>query len=272
MRTVSFSDPKVRSVLSQNFLSTFTNTQGDPSAGASFSHSPADPPGPCGPGAGRQNVQCIFLTRGGEIFHVAGGFLDGPSLLNEIKFASDLFAKLKESQDPRQLVADTHRRFLAQNGFSPEQIRSGQVGLFDENMPNFSPKDLGIDIPAGQANQFLDQMHRYRVLADHRYLIQNPLVQKSEFDEAPEKLVGNQKSFFGSNAAMNSFNPMLNRIPPFGRNQQSNRGSQNRGSLNRGSQNRGSKNQKSVDRDSDRDVQRSFQFDFDRGRSSRIRR
>ena len=47
-------------------------------------------------------------------------------------------------------------------------------------------------------------MGDYRTLADHRYVVMNPLIKKSEFENAPEKLVGKQKSFFGSNSAMNS--------------------------------------------------------------------
>ena len=204
MRTVSFSDKKIKSIIKEKFVATFTNTKGDPSSGASFSHSPNDSPGPCGKAAGRQNVQCIFATRAGEIFHVAGGFQSSEDLLKELSFANKLYSEIKESKDPKRTVVDTHVAYLKQNGFSENQIQSGQVGMFNENMPNFSPKDLGIDLPGGVPSQFFDQMGDYRTLADHRYVVMNPLIKKSEFENAPEKLVGKQKSFFGSNSAMNS--------------------------------------------------------------------
>jgi len=210
MRTVSFSDKNVRNLLATDFYSTYTNTKGDPSSGASFSHSPNDQPGPCGKGAGRQNVQCIFMTRAGEIFHVAGGFLSGEDLLQEITFAKDLFGNMKQSANPQRVVVDQHTRFLTKAGFTNDQIRSGRIGMFGEGMPDFSPKDLGIQLPNAASNQVFDQMHSRRTLADHRYCIQNPLISKASFDQQPEKLVGTNKSFFGSNGAMNAATQMFN--------------------------------------------------------------
>ena len=245
MRTVSFSNKNVQNLLAADFHSTFTNTKGDPSSGASFSHSPDDQPGPCGKGAGRQNVQCIFMSRAGEIFHVAGGYLSGEDLAEEITFAKNIFAEIKNSANPKRVVADQHTRFLTKSGFSADQIRSGRVGMFGEGMPDFSPKDLGIEIPGGTSNQVFDQMHRRRTLADHRYCIENPMISKASFDQQPEKLVGTGKSFFGSNAAMNAAGPMFKT---------------------------GVQSSKAFDQDRafdqnkafDQDLQRSFQFGFDR--------
>ena len=61
-------------MLNEDFVCATINTEGDPTAGASVGHAPTDSCGSSFRGIGRQNVQCLFLTPKGEIFHVASGF------------------------------------------------------------------------------------------------------------------------------------------------------------------------------------------------------
>jgi len=91
MRTVSFSQPQVNQTLSNDFVCFTTSTEGDPSAGQSIRHRPKDPAGPCVRGNGQQNVQTLFLTPEGEIFHAASGYLAPEDMLAELEYARELF-------------------------------------------------------------------------------------------------------------------------------------------------------------------------------------
>ncbi len=203
MRTVSFSHPKLQQALNEDFVATFTNTTGDESAGQSFSHAPSDSPGPCGFAAGRQNVQVLFMTNAGQIFHVVSGFRTGEELLEEMKYANDLFRQLRRAQDPEHVVTETHHRRLAHLGYSANEIRSGNIGLLGRNNPvDFMPQDLGVPM-APIAGSMFDDVVRQRPLTDHKYVAENPLISKSAFERHPELLVGEHDSFFGSHEALN---------------------------------------------------------------------
>ena len=211
MRTVSFSDPEVQDALNNDFISTYTNTTGDPSAGHSFSHPPEDSPGTCGFGAGKQNVQAIFMTPDGEIFHVASGFRDSSSLLDEINFAKSVFAELEDSSTPESTVSAMQSDRLADLGFDRDTIDRGRVGfmsMMPSGMgPDFAPQDLGIEMPSTgmSGTDVFQDMIRQRVLTDGTFVARNPLMSKEEFDANPERLVGNGTSFFGSHSSMNNF-------------------------------------------------------------------
>ena len=43
---------------------------------------------------------------------------------------------------------------------------------------------------------------RQRAFHDHRYAIAKPMISAQQFEQNPGELVGNHKSFFGSNSAM----------------------------------------------------------------------
>ena len=102
MRTVTFSEPSVQNLLNQNFVNTFSNTRGDPTAGQSIKHRPTDPAGQCIRGNGKQNVQTLFMTPEGEIFHVATGFLSADDLQEEAKFSLKLFDEIQKNRDSNQ--------------------------------------------------------------------------------------------------------------------------------------------------------------------------
>ena len=136
MRTVSFSNQSVRSLLNQEFVNTFTNTTGDPTAGKSIWHSPKDLPGQCARGVGGQNVQTIFMTPEGKIFHAANGFLSADDLLNEVKFAKELFGQIKEAD--AIMPVDEQRTFGLQAVYRTDfhntldhRLEAGQLRVAD---------------------------------------------------------------------------------------------------------------------------------------------
>jgi hypothetical protein len=204
MRTVSFSEDQVNRMMDQNFVATYTNTQGDPSAGMSFSHAPGEQPGMCGRGAGRQNVQTIFMTPAGGIFHVACGFLSPQDLIEEMQFAATVFESMDWKDEPmsrRQLVSAQTNRLL-DKGFSPQSMQSSHP-LQKMMLSGPNPGDLGMKIPGGR-NMF-DEIASQRILEDGKYVLRNPLISREKFEQNPGDLVGHHKSFFGSNSAMNVF-------------------------------------------------------------------
>ena len=148
MRTVSFSDDRVQATFNKDFVCCFTNTQGDPSAGASFSHAPSDAPGPCGRGAGRQNVQTIFLTPDNKIFHLATGYMSAKDLLDEAAFAKQVYKAIQRSpKRGRQTVVQTHGQRLKQMGFSSSEIAQTSNPLGDMMLTGPNPQDFGINMP-----------------------------------------------------------------------------------------------------------------------------
>lgn len=190
MRTVSFSNKAVRSLLNKDFINTFTNTTGDPSAGKSIWHSPEDLPGSCARGVGGQNVQTIFMTPDGKIFHAANGYLSPDDLLDEINFAKDLFTQIKESPvQASSIVRQAHRDRLEELGYSEDQIEAAQSGKPSMTM------DLVKDIEPG--NIFAGKTKK-EVLMGNAFSIKHPLMDYRKFEKDPTQLVGKGKSSFVS--------------------------------------------------------------------------
>lgn len=222
MRTVSFSDKTVQGVLNRDFVCCFTNTKGDPSAGASFSHAPNDQPGPCGRGAGRQNVQIIFMTPAGEIFHVATGYLGPHDLLSEVEFARRLFTDLRRnSKQGQQIVFAAHQSELNRLGFSRQEIAAPQTQLGSLMLSGPNPQDFGIDIPgsqmfgasvgmSGPTAKLFGDVAQQRTLADHKFVMANPLLKHQDFERNPGPLVGHHQSFFGTHSSMNGMSQHVN--------------------------------------------------------------
>ena len=205
MRTVSFSNKNVSDTLNANFVCTHTSIEGDPSAGHSLKHSPQDAAGLCGRGAGRQNVQTVFMTPDNKIFHVVTGYLDSNDLLDETRFASQMYRELKRNgKQPAQTVVALHTKRLRNLGFETEEIRAPENMMSEMLATSFSPEDLGMNLSGmtrrmgSQNGNMLQQMNRQRVLKDHRFVMKNPLLDRDAFDEAPQDLVGRHTSFFGS--------------------------------------------------------------------------
>lgn len=186
MRTVSFSDPDVRNLLNQNFVNTYSDTTGDPTAGQSIWHAPDDPAGACIRGNGRQNVQTLFLTPEGEIIHAVTGYVSAEDLAGEIEFAQSLFDEIQEASDsPEAVVRRAHERRMTEWGFDEDEIANG--------------RGLGAVLPIlGGGDDLLKGMIERQVLADHRFSIEHPLMGYREFEKDPSTLVGKGGSFFSS--------------------------------------------------------------------------
>ena len=193
MRTVSFSDRKVRSLLNQDFVNTFTNTTGDPTAGKSIWHQPDDLPGSCTRGVGGQNVQTLFLTPEGKIFHAANGYLSAEDLLEEANFAKDLFTKMEKASGPvNEVVRQAHRERLEELGFDSDQIEAAQSGS------PFSTFNLVTESEPG--NIFAGKTKK-EVLMGNAFSIKHPLMDYRTFEKDPTPLVGSGKSSFVSTSS-----------------------------------------------------------------------
>jgi hypothetical protein len=193
MRTVSFSDSKVRHLLNKDFVNTFTNTTGDPTAGKSIWHQPDDSPGHCARGVGGQNVQTIFMTPEGKIFHAANGFLSSEDLLEEANFAKDLFAQMKNSNGSvSALVRQAHEDRLEELGFDADKIEAATSGR------PFSAFDLATETEPG--NIFAGKTKK-EILMGNAFSINHPMMDFREFENDPAALVGKGKSSFVSTSS-----------------------------------------------------------------------
>ena len=211
MRTVSFSEPSVQNLLNRNFVNTFSNTRGNPTAGQSINHRPSDPAGFCIRGNGQQNVQTIFMTPEGEIFHVATGFLSADDLIDEANFALTLFDDMKQNRDSNNasLVAQSHRNRLKQLGFDDSDINDvsgmSRIMKMANNLGSGSRVPMGGRqsgnlVPGGDVFQpFIER----QIIGDHQFSIKYPLITGAQLEQDPAKLVGNGQSFFASSSSGN---------------------------------------------------------------------
>jgi len=229
MRTVTFSSDSVRRSLNSDFVCTLINTTGDPTAGTSCKHAPTDAPGPCSRGIGHQNVQCLFLTPAGEIFHAASGHLDPVEMEKELAFAKETYSLMKRNPaQARQIDAQAHVRRLKELGYSEAEIRQprqhffGGSGLVLFGQQNEPTRDANTRRPDGRQQGFFpglggqqgffpglgnggnifDQMFEAQskriVFNDHKFSIEHPLLPMNEFLRQPQLLVGHEKTSFMS--------------------------------------------------------------------------
>jgi len=174
MRTVSFSSDPVQQALAADFIPAVVNTTGTAATGASCKHAPNEQPGMCTPGIGHQNVQCLFLTPSGEIFHVASGHQSPKALAAELDVASRLFAQIKK--DPahaHDLVAERHRTTLAALG-APDQPAFDMMGMLDGS---------------------------FRRRKDAQFCVDHPLMTFAALQRQPQLLVGNERTFLASKSS-----------------------------------------------------------------------
>lgn len=165
---MTLSNKAVRSYLSRSFSCTWTNLEGEASAGSSFAHAPKDAPGRCIRGNGEHNVQMLMLTPKGELLNVVAGYVDAEDLLVEAKLATSLWRKVKKAKEEgrAQIVRDAHQTFLK-----------------------------GRTADAGSTDPFA-RFIESRIRTDHRFVARHPLMDARRF--RTEDLVGNAKTFFGS--------------------------------------------------------------------------
>lgn len=203
---MSFSSAPIQQLLNDRFVCARVNIQGERTSGASFAHAPEDPPGPCLRGNGKQNIQVLFLTPKGEIFHVLTGYVEPEELQRELSFALDLFESLtNDREESRRIVQDAHERYLRRLGFTDDDLRQPSGGFPGAEFGNLfagGPQGLadliqGKQVPGIQNPEgLLASFSRQQVLSDHRFAIEHSLLPLRDFQ--PETLVGNGTSFFGS--------------------------------------------------------------------------
>jgi hypothetical protein len=215
MRTVSFSQPDVCKMLDQNFVCFHTSTVGDPTAGRSIEHRPNDPAGTCIRGNGPQNMQTLFLTPEGKIFHAVSGYASPEEFYQELTFANQLFDEMKRDSKksknrPEALVVESHRAMLASLGFDNDQIERGgmmiraniQEMLQGSGMDSFGGNRPPASLSVGnQSGGIFDAMIRGQILKDHQFCMNHPLMASEDFEQDPTPLVGNGKSFFSSQSS-----------------------------------------------------------------------
>ena len=168
MRAGTLSNRKVRRLLNDRFVCAWVNTEGDKSAGASFAHEPGEAAPSCIRGNGEHNVQMIFLTPQGEIFHVLAGYITAGDLAEELAFALKTYEKVVSTSNPEEqeaTVVSAHKQMAK------------------------TLKEKKFDGPLGN-------WERRRALKDHEFMTKHPLIHVDAFK--PEMLVGNASTFFGS--------------------------------------------------------------------------
>ena len=199
MRTVSFSSPAVRTMLQNDFVCQLINTKGDPTSGASVGHAPSNAAGLCTRGIGKQNVQCLFLTPSGEIFHAASGYRGPEDLRSELEFALTLYRGVrKQPANASQLVRDVHIQRLRNQGFSDDVItRSDSSGML---MAMRTARDFAeLNRSKGNpVNQAFAIKGRNSELSDGRFSVHYPMIPMQKFLEDPRILVGHESSAFQS--------------------------------------------------------------------------
>jgi len=164
---VSFSDPDVAKLLKKRYVCAWLNTNGETNAGSSFAHTPNSPAGHCIRGNGEHNVQLLVLTPRGRILHALSGYVPPATLIDELRFAADLFASL--SQPGRR--PDTERVAAALQ----ERIDAAEQRRFTGPLASWAKR---------------------RTLSDYRFVAKRPLLEIEKFRS--EDFVGRSKTFFGS--------------------------------------------------------------------------
>lgn len=202
MRTVSFSSPAVRKMLQNDFVCQLINTTGDPTSGSSVGHAPRDTPGICTRGIGKQNVQCLFMTPGGEIFHAASGFRSPEDLRSELEFSLALYRSIrKKPADSEQLVREAHIQRLRKQGFGDDVItRSDPTGMLTtmHTMRDFAGLNRSTGNPLNAMQNVFAIKGRGSELSDGRFSVHYPMMPMEEFLENPRVLVGHEASAFQS--------------------------------------------------------------------------
>lgn len=206
MRTVTFSDPRIQQLFNQQFVNTHTNTEGDPTAGQSIRHRPGEPAGTCIRGNGKQNIQTIFMTPAGEIFHAATGFLSADDLLAEAGYAVQLFGELKqaETNERAERVVDSHRERLKALGGS--SAFDDMAKRFSSLNPSTARQAINGTMSGGSIDpsRMFQEFAHQQIRQDQQFSINHPLITCQQLERNPEMLVGNGKSFFASSSSGNN--------------------------------------------------------------------
>ena len=203
MRQVSFADRDVQRELNPQFVLLSTNMEGKLGAGRSVGHLPSDEPGQCPPRLAHQNCQVYFLTPRLEMFHAATGFLSPADLAKESQFAEELFTAIqKKPKAASETVVAAHRNALKKQGFTDREL-AGPTDPVERLMAN----STGLNMPLGKNGNNGDMenlfggIERSRILRDHQYLTEYPLISLANFERDPTPLIGHANFAFQSGEA-----------------------------------------------------------------------
>ena len=189
-------------MLQNDFVCQLINTLGDPTSGASVGHAPGDAAGLCTRGIGKQNVQCLFLTPSGEIFHAASGYRGPEDLRSELEFALALYRGVrKQPANASQLVRDVHIERLRNQGFSDDLITgsdSSGMLLAMRTARDFAELNRSTGNPLDAVKQAFAIKGRNSELSDGRFSVHYPMIPMQKFLEDPRILVGHESSAFQS--------------------------------------------------------------------------
>ena len=200
MRMVSFADREVQRELNRRFVLLSTNMEGKLGAGRSVGHLPQDVPGLCPPRLAHQNCQVYFLTPRLQMFHAATGFLSPVDLARETQFAGDLFTAIqKRPKAAQETVVAAHRDFLKKQGFNDREL-AGPADPAQRLLANGMGLNLPVASPPNLENLF-GGIERGRILRDHRYLMEYPLITVADFERDPTPLIGHASFAFQSGEA-----------------------------------------------------------------------
>jgi hypothetical protein len=189
-------------MLQNDFVCQLINATGDPTAGASVGHAPSDAAGQCTRGIGKQNVQCLFLTPSGEIFHAASGYRGPDDLRSELEFALALYRGIrKQPANASQLVRDVHIQRLRNQGFSDDLITGSDpsgMRLAMRTARDFAELNRSTGNSLDAMNRVFAIKGRNSELSDGRFSVHYPLIPMPKFLEDPRILVGHESSAFQS--------------------------------------------------------------------------
>lgn len=166
-------------------------------------HAPSDSPGICARGVGKQNVQCLFMTPQGNLFHAASGFRNAEDLLEELQFALTTFRSMQKRPSlAAKIVRDAHVQRMQRQGFDEAEISQppspfGSVNNLIASMQGNRQSNRNGQRPFNVANVF-EAKTRASDLADGQFAVHHPLMPIKEFLSDPRVLVGHEKTAFSS--------------------------------------------------------------------------
>lgn len=214
MRTVSFASAPVNEMLNNDFVCHVINTEGDPAAGSSQAHAPSDPGGRCSEGLGNQNVQALFLTPEGNIFHTASGFCGPRKFRQELQFAQELFEEIRQAPEKaEEIVMTSHRKRMVAEGISEDSFNSeperrttasdllrSRAGDAMRRSGRTSSVPSAFEMLSKFGNVFSDKQKRTKEL-DYQFALRCPMMPLEELEQNPRLLVGRGVTSFASGNA-----------------------------------------------------------------------
>jgi hypothetical protein len=190
---VTLANKDVQKALNERFLCSWLDTQGDPDSGGSFAHGPKEPAPDVLRGNGDHNVQILFLTPQGEIFHAVAGYAEPKDLLDEIALAQRIYAGIRMPGVDRAALVSVMENAAAAEARST---------LDTSPVPGRGALALGA---SGLGASGLSVVRAREFVRDH------PLMAAARFH--PSLMFGFGGSFFGSRSGSTSGKGLIGHPP-----------------------------------------------------------